>query len=152
MNYLDFNPGMLYRCFDSNDVLLYVGASGQIPSRFEGHRSSSKWFMKVARIEIQHFKSRKQAFEAERKAIKSGNPLYNINKPGGYKGERTPRCVFRIGADAWGAKFIKNKKRYVVGSDFKTKKLAENALLFARKNLAYFGSIDGKLKADKTQK
>ena len=68
----------LYRHFDSNGILLYVGISLNSAYRQEQHRKNSAWFYSIARIEVERFASRDEASAAERAAIKSEFPLFNL--------------------------------------------------------------------------
>jgi len=71
----------LYRHFDKDCNLLYVGASLNVVSRLIGHKQQSHWFEQIVRIEIEKFSTRKDSFIAERKAIKDEKPLHNISRP-----------------------------------------------------------------------
>ena len=68
----------LYRFYDTDDVLLYVGLSINPGKRFEKHRHTKPWWRDVDRIEIQHFDDLDSLRAAERKAIEDEQPLYNI--------------------------------------------------------------------------
>lgn len=68
----------LYRCFDKDGGLVYVGISGAVSSRLGSHKSASAWFKFVVRIEIERFPDRAAAEEAERAAIATEEPQYNI--------------------------------------------------------------------------
>lgn len=78
----------LYRHFGSNDELLYVGISIDPFKRSKQHKRHSEWFNGVARIEIEIHKSRELALDAEREAIMSEQPLYNIAHKNPKKGKR----------------------------------------------------------------
>lgn len=67
----------VYRHFDLTGCLLYVGCAGKVLKRVNGHRNSSHWVRLVSRIEIEYFKSRQEALDAEREAILVERPLYN---------------------------------------------------------------------------
>ena len=67
----------LYRHFDSNGSLLYVGISLQSTSRLIGHKTSSVWFAKITTITVEQFTSRQEALLAEKSAILKEKPLYN---------------------------------------------------------------------------
>lgn len=73
----------LYRQFDANNVLLYVGASIAPTSRFAQHRSGASWYQRVARIEIQWFSNYMEAIAAERVAIRTEHPLFNTMRYAG---------------------------------------------------------------------
>jgi len=68
----------LYRHFDKNNNLLYVGISLSTFHRLSQHRDHSGWFYGITNVTIEHFDKREEALAAERKAIKSENPKFNI--------------------------------------------------------------------------
>jgi predicted GIY-YIG superfamily endonuclease len=68
----------LYRHFDESNNLLYVGISLSAFHRLSQHRDHSEWFKKIKNLTIEHFATREEAMAAERKAIKSENPKFNI--------------------------------------------------------------------------
>lgn len=69
----------LYRCYDNQNQLLYAGVSLSAFNRFIQHKSSSKWAKKmVININIEHFDSRELALAAEKAAIKTEYPKFNI--------------------------------------------------------------------------
>lgn len=68
----------LYRHFDAQGDLLYVGMSLSAVNRLSGHKSASKWFAEIARVEVENFASREEAAFAEDEAIILENPRYNI--------------------------------------------------------------------------
>lgn len=70
----------LYRHFDGNGVLLYVGISLSSVARLCQHRNASNWFEEIRRIEVEVFPSRRDAEAAETVAIKKENPLHNKAK------------------------------------------------------------------------
>lgn len=68
----------LYRHFDKNGTLLYIGISISAIYRFGVHTElCSDWIEKTTRIEIERFLIRQDALEAEKKAIINERPLYN---------------------------------------------------------------------------
>ena len=67
----------LYRHFDKDGRLLYVGISLNSVSRLSQHKNVSRWYDQIVRIEIERFPSRKEALEAEAKAINEENPVHN---------------------------------------------------------------------------
>lgn len=68
---------MLYRFFDENDTLLYVGISSRGPQRWKEHSVNRPWWHKVAKSTIEHYETRGTALQAEREAILAERPLYN---------------------------------------------------------------------------
>jgi hypothetical protein len=71
----------LYRHFDKNRNLLYVGISLTHMKRLSTHRLHADWFLQIKTVEIEHFKDRKTAMQAEREAIAHENPMFNIMRP-----------------------------------------------------------------------
>lgn len=68
----------LYRHFDANGELLYVGISLNALARFaKGHRQTADWFLLISRIEIQNLATREEAIAAESEAIHREHPKFN---------------------------------------------------------------------------
>src|SRR5262252_1137510 len=67
-------PATLYRHFDVDGHLLYVGVSADASSRSRQHEHGAKWHREIATISLEHFPSRVTALEAERLAIKHEKP------------------------------------------------------------------------------
>jgi DNA-binding transcriptional regulator YiaG len=67
----------LYRAFDADGTLLYVGISWAALVRIPQH-SKKEWFSNVARIEITKFGSREDALSAEKQAVIDERPQHNI--------------------------------------------------------------------------
>jgi len=68
----------LYRHYDQQENLLYVGISLAAMNRLATHERNANWFSKITRVDMERFSDRKQALIAEKEAIKSENPLHNI--------------------------------------------------------------------------
>lgn len=99
----------LYRFFDAEGVLLYVGIA-YVPSlRWPEHRIT-KWWPLVDRMTAQVCASRAEADRAEAKAIAEERPLYN----------RVHRVVIppepRPSALGWCACWVPNRARVEHGS------------------------------------
>lgn len=73
---------VLYRYFDSEGQLLYVGVTGDNTKRQSQHRRNSFWFGEVASATYEYFETRDEALEAETNAIRRENPKHNIAKYG----------------------------------------------------------------------
>jgi hypothetical protein len=72
----------LYRQFDRDGKLLYVGVSLSAAARQSKHkRVKARWFDQIARIEIETFPTREAALAAETAAIATENPAA-FNKVG----------------------------------------------------------------------
>lgn len=67
----------LYRHFDRNGCLLYVGISGSHLLRLAAHMESSVWAGEIAQITVQWFEDREGAAAAEALAIQRERPLHN---------------------------------------------------------------------------
>jgi excinuclease UvrABC nuclease subunit len=67
----------LYRHFDKDGRLLYVGIAMTAVKRASEHRRNSGWWGQIARIEIERFESRELALAAELEAIRAENPIHN---------------------------------------------------------------------------
>lgn len=70
----------LYRHFDANDTLLYVGVSLSTINRLGQHKDHSHWFDSIAKVTIENFDSREASLEAETQAILKEKPAHNIAK------------------------------------------------------------------------
>lgn len=68
----------LYRHFDKDDILLYVGISLSTVNRLSQHREVSPWFDQITRVTIEHYQSRQEALAMERQAIKNEKPKFNL--------------------------------------------------------------------------
>jgi predicted GIY-YIG superfamily endonuclease len=68
----------LYRLFDQDGELLYVGISGRWVRRLARHAAQQGWWDEVATVTRQPFPSRSEALEAEAAAIRQEHPRYNV--------------------------------------------------------------------------
>jgi len=68
----------VYKHWDRNGVLLYVGCCRDVERRTSGHMSNSPWYDEIADITSEEYPDRKSGLKAEKKAIQEGKPLYNI--------------------------------------------------------------------------
>ncbi len=68
----------LYRHFDEEDNLLYVGVSLSALHRLGQHRHHSQWFETIKKVTIETFPTREEALEAERRSIRVEKPLHNV--------------------------------------------------------------------------
>jgi hypothetical protein len=88
-------PNMdLYRWFDAEGRLLYVGISLHAAARASEHRRSQPWWPLAVRMDIEKLGqiTRAEAETVERAAIIAERPIYNIvhNAP------TTPSCIGRL--------------------------------------------------------
>ncbi len=71
------NTHCLYRHFDKDGNLLYIGTSLSVMSRTSHHHKISPWFNKITSITIERFPGRYDAARAEKKAILEEYPIHN---------------------------------------------------------------------------
>lgn len=67
----------LYRAFDRNNRLLYVGISGKWSERLHQHERESKWMERTDYVKIERFDTRDEVAEAEKRAVVDEKPIYN---------------------------------------------------------------------------
>jgi DNA-binding GntR family transcriptional regulator/predicted GIY-YIG superfamily endonuclease len=67
----------LYRLYDADDRLLYVGISNDPPYRLQQHAADKAWWHEVDRHTLEWVDSRQEALDAERLAISTEHPRYN---------------------------------------------------------------------------
>lgn len=68
----------VYRFFDGNGVLLYVGITVNPSRRICQHKTRAVWFDEVSVITIQKIGDIDLCRKAEKHAIKKEHPKYNI--------------------------------------------------------------------------
>lgn len=90
------NTHTLYRMYDVDGMLLYVGLTNDPAGRFRGH-SAKDWWEEVASITLEHHCDREDLKFAELEAIETEFPLYNRahnTSPAGVQTTPTgPVCV-----------------------------------------------------------
>ena len=59
----------LYRYFDADELLLYVGISKQPINRLGQHRQDKSWWEQISTVRIERYRTRAEALDAERDAI-----------------------------------------------------------------------------------
>lgn len=73
-----FEPTSLYRLYDDNFRLLYIGIAGNPGRRFQQHAKEKEWWGDVVHVRLQHFDTRSAAAQAEIKAIQEEWPPMNV--------------------------------------------------------------------------
>lgn len=68
----------LYRQYDNEGTLLYIGCAGSLAARSSQHERQSPWFKLVRTISVEHFDNIREAKSAEQKAIAAEGPLFNV--------------------------------------------------------------------------
>ncbi len=71
-------PHVLYRFYTATGQLLYVGITMNPAKRFKAHRGQKDWWSDVAGITIEHYATRQELANAERRAIQVEHPLHNV--------------------------------------------------------------------------
>lgn len=67
----------LYRFFDADGKLLYVGISNNWTQRLKQHYKDSPFFEQARHITLTHYKTREAVEAAEKLAIETEGPVYN---------------------------------------------------------------------------
>jgi len=68
----------LYRWYDENHNLLYVGISRSLMSRIKDHQDNSHWVWSAKYVTVEWYETRFEVEVAEKVAIKYENPKHNI--------------------------------------------------------------------------
>ena len=71
-------PYVLYRYFDDEGRLLYLGISGDYATRQGVHNSTSRWMPLAASSAINRYKTRGDVQKAEQEAVEAEHPLFNV--------------------------------------------------------------------------
>lgn len=79
----------VYRAFDAQDRLLYVGCSVEVDARLRYHQQHAAWWVFAVRIEREEFADQDAALQAEAAAIATEHPRWNVigrspDHPDGY--------------------------------------------------------------------
>jgi hypothetical protein len=72
-------PTAVYRFFDAAGRLLYVGITMDRDVRWSAHKSKP-WWPEVTRKTVAWYETEREARKAERQAIASENPVYNLGE------------------------------------------------------------------------
>lgn len=86
------NPGRtaLYRLYDADDELLYVGITWNPESRWREHATRQPWWHKVARKTVEWHEDRPSAIAAEARVTAAEKPRYDESAR---RDQKTPRRV-----------------------------------------------------------
>lgn len=86
-------PVFVYRLYDADGLLLYVGISSDLADRFGTHAGNKWWWPDVARRTAEGYSTREEALTAEDEAIRTEAPLFNrqgIDLPHDYQRKPLP--------------------------------------------------------------
>lgn len=89
----------LYRHFDGDGVLLYVGISANTANRRVQHIQKAKWLRFQATERVTWLPDRADAEREEESAILQENPVFNIR--GASPGSRERRLKYLVDHNAW---------------------------------------------------
>ncbi len=83
----------MYRYYDADGVLLYLGITDDTYQRWRSHEIKARWWALVASSTVEWYPSREAAADAEKLAIAEEKPLRNIKDVPGYnpRGQREYR-------------------------------------------------------------
>jgi predicted GIY-YIG superfamily endonuclease len=70
----------LYRFYDANRALLYVGISRNLADRWNWHRCKTAWYSRARYVALSFYPQREDAFRSEAAAIRTQNPLFNTQR------------------------------------------------------------------------
>ena len=76
-----YAPYVVYRAFDADGALLYVGCSGDVHKRIADHRKWAEWRHDAVRWTYQLYPDERSALAAEAAAITAEDPIYNRWRP-----------------------------------------------------------------------
>ena len=68
----------LYRHYNANGNLLYVGIANSHLVRLGTHMESADWRDMISTVKVEHYNTREEALAAEKLAIETEEPLFNL--------------------------------------------------------------------------
>ena len=71
-------PTSLYRHYNKDDQLLYIGVSLSAYARLSQHKANSEWAKSSVKMTTETFDNREDALKAEKNAIINECPLFNV--------------------------------------------------------------------------
>ena len=84
-------PAVVYRFYDINHRLLYIGLTVVGAGRWAQHSAEQPWWPDVALVGVEHHADAVAAAEAERLAIGRERPRHNVIHNGPHSVRRIPR-------------------------------------------------------------
>jgi len=100
-------PTSLYRQYDADGELLYVGISRSVSRRTLDHLNYACWASDIATIKVEHFKTKYEALEAEAAAVECENPKHNkIYWPGAAEDKQAKAEVRALAIDTDDVEYI----------------------------------------------
>ena len=102
----------LYKYYDKDKRLLYVGVTTNLVQRHTSHQSTAKWRKLIDDMQITDFDTLDAALLAEEDAIKHEKPLYNKRR--GSRSDNV-KATISLTPDAWEAIHELLQKRRISG-------------------------------------
>lgn len=68
----------VYRLYDADGLLLYVGSGGEPKARIQAHIRQKGWGADIAVVVIEWYPADWQARQAEQIAIRHESPIHNV--------------------------------------------------------------------------
>lgn len=75
------NVNQLYRHYDKDNNLLYIGVSLSQMNRLSQHKNHAHWYEQIVKITLENYPDRQSVLDAERLAIINENPMCNLKRP-----------------------------------------------------------------------
>ncbi|WP_411119910.1 GIY-YIG nuclease family protein [Streptomyces sp. 058-1L] len=73
-------PAAVYRLYDADGALLYIGMTRNEVSRWKSHRKEMLWWREVVSKHLTWHDTRWQAWEADRHAIRTEGPAHRQSR------------------------------------------------------------------------
>lgn len=73
-------PTDVYRLYDVDGNLLYVGVAVNGYARLDAHKRYMHWWPLVARVVMTRYENRRVALAVEAVAIRDENPIHNVTR------------------------------------------------------------------------
>lgn len=105
----------LYRLFNADDELLYVGITNSPETRWRHHKATQEWWPLVARKTVDWLDSRSEAAAAEIEAIHAEVPKHNLDHNINHK---RPGPSVNDAPDGYGPDAIEKKITFFVENGF----------------------------------
>lgn len=92
MTHFMHRPTTLYRMYDEQDRMIYVGITCNVTNRMRAHQAEKPWWADVCRIEMERYPNQPAARAVEAKIIQTVAPVHN-GGGGVYRTRQTIRNV-----------------------------------------------------------
>jgi excinuclease UvrABC nuclease subunit len=86
----------VYRIYDQDGSLLYVGMGRNPMNRWAAHAENHAWWPRAASFRVEWYATRKEAFDVELQAIRTEDPECNIHSRPGWGKEMYVRYMEKL--------------------------------------------------------